>query len=230
MPTIEINGCRTRYETVGRGPALLMFSPGGFDSSLENWTSFGRYRNLGLIDALSPHYTCVVFDRRESGRSSGRLERLTWEKYVTQAVGLLDHLGIGRARHGGCVGCSSAAALAVAHPGRVASMVLSSPAAATPTARPSSAGSSTTSASSSSTGSRQSSIWPAEAAPASARTRASAPGRRRCGATTRSPRRTRRRTSTATSRSSPEPAVCSSTATPCPVWSRRTSACSRCRP
>ncbi|GHE56439.1 alpha/beta fold hydrolase [Streptomyces cellulosae] len=129
MPTIEINGCRTRYETVGRGPALLMFSPGGFDSSLENWTSFGRYRNLGLIDALSPHYTCVVFDRRESGRSSGRLERLSWEKYVTQAVGLLDHLGVGRAHAmGGCVGCSSAAALAVAHPDRVASMVLFSPA------------------------------------------------------------------------------------------------------
>lgn len=106
MPTIEINGCRTRYETVGRGPALLMFSPGGFDSSLENWTSFGRYRNLGLIDALSPHYTCVVFDRRESGRSSGRLERLTWEKYVTQAVGLLDHLGIGRAH---AMGAASAA-------------------------------------------------------------------------------------------------------------------------
>ncbi|MFC7512554.1 hypothetical protein ACFQV4_29360 [Streptomyces thermocarboxydus] len=27
-----------------------------------------------------------------------------------------------------------------------------------------------------------------------------------------------------------EPAVCSSTATPCPAWSRRTSACSRCQP
>ncbi|MCW5249564.1 alpha/beta fold hydrolase [Streptomyces sp. SHP 1-2] len=129
MPTIEIDGLRTRYETVGRGPALLMFSPGGFDSGLENWTVFGRYRDLGFIDALSPHYTCVVFDRRESGRSGGRVERLSWDKYVTQAVGLLDHLGIERAHAmGGCVGCSGAAALAVAHPGRVAGMVLFSPA------------------------------------------------------------------------------------------------------
>jgi pimeloyl-ACP methyl ester carboxylesterase len=42
---------------------------------------------------------------------------------------LLDHLGIERAHlMGGCVGCSSAAALAVAHPARVLSMVLYSPA------------------------------------------------------------------------------------------------------
>ncbi|QWZ10171.1 alpha/beta hydrolase [Nocardioides panacis] len=129
MPLVELDGIRTRYETIGEGPALLMFSPGGFDSSLENWTSFGRYRDLGFIEALSPHYTCVVFDRRESGQSGGRLERLSWERYVAQAVGLLDHLGIEQAHAmGGCVGCSTAALLAAAQPERVRSMVLFSPA------------------------------------------------------------------------------------------------------
>lgn len=129
MPIVEIDGLRTRYETIGHGPAVLMFSPGGFDSSLENWTTFGRYQELGFIDALSPHYTCVVFDRRESGQSGGRVERLSWDRYVAQAAGLLDHLGIDRAHTmGGCVGCSTAAALAVARPGRVRSMVLFSPA------------------------------------------------------------------------------------------------------
>lgn len=129
MPIATLDGIRTRYETVGQGPALLMFSPGGFDSSLENWTSFGRYRDLGFVDALSPHYTCVVFDRREAGHSGGRVERLTWERYVAQARGLLDHLGIDSAHTmGGCVGCSAAAALAVAAPERVRSMVLFSPA------------------------------------------------------------------------------------------------------
>jgi len=73
MPIATIDGIATRYETVGQGPALLMFSPGGFDSSLENWTSFGRYRDLGFIDALSRHYTCLVFDRREVGHSGGRV-------------------------------------------------------------------------------------------------------------------------------------------------------------
>lgn len=129
MPIVEIDGIATRYETVGRGPALLMFSPGGFDSTLENWTSFGRYRDLGFVDALSASYTCVVFDRRESGRSGGRIERLTWERYVDQAIGLIDHLGLDAVHTmGGCVGCSTAAAMAVAAPERVRSMVLFSPA------------------------------------------------------------------------------------------------------
>lgn len=129
MPVVELAGIRTRYETVGSGPALLMFSPGGFDSSLDNWTSFGRYRELGLVEALAPHYTCIVFDRRESGRSGGRLERLSWAKYVAQAVALLDHLGVEETRAmGGCVGCSTAALLAVAQPERVRSLVLFSPA------------------------------------------------------------------------------------------------------
>lgn len=129
MPIVELDGIRTRYETIGAGPAVLMFSPGGFDSSLDNWTSFGRYTDLGFVEALSRQFTCIVFDRRESGRSGGRLERLSWNGYVRQAVALLDHLDVERAHTmGGCVGCSTAAALAVAHPHRVSSMVLFSPA------------------------------------------------------------------------------------------------------
>ncbi|GAB2765368.1 alpha/beta fold hydrolase [Sinomonas soli] len=129
MPVVELDGIPTRYETVGEGAPLLMFSPGGFDSSLENWTSFGRYRDLGFVDALKDAYTCVVFDRRESGRSGGRVERLTWERYMEQALALIDHLGFDWVHTmGGCVGCSTAAALAVAVPERVRSMVLFSPA------------------------------------------------------------------------------------------------------
>lgn len=129
MPVIELNGIRTRYETVGQGPAVLMFSPGGFDSSLDNWISFGRYRELGFVEALSSRYTCIVFDRRESGQSGGRLERLSWAGYVDQAVALLDHLGIEQAHTmGGCVGCSTAAMVAVEQPERIRSMVLFSPA------------------------------------------------------------------------------------------------------
>lgn len=129
MPVVEIDGIKTRYEMVGDGPPILMFSPGGFDSSLDNWTSFGRYKDLGFVDSLSKEYTCVVFDRRESGQSGGRLERLSWSKYVTQAIGLLDHLKLDSVHTmGGCVGCSSAALLAVSQPKRVRSMVLFSPA------------------------------------------------------------------------------------------------------
>ena len=33
MPFTEAGGIRTRYEVIGDGPPLLMFSPGGFDST-----------------------------------------------------------------------------------------------------------------------------------------------------------------------------------------------------
>jgi pimeloyl-ACP methyl ester carboxylesterase len=129
MPTTVVDGLTTRYEVTGTGPPILMFSPGGFDSNLEAWRNVGIYRRLNLLDHLSKTYTCITFDRRESGLSGGRVERLTWGHYVTQAKGLLDHLGIGRAHlMGGCVGCSTVAAFAVTHPGMVSSMVLFSPA------------------------------------------------------------------------------------------------------
>jgi pimeloyl-ACP methyl ester carboxylesterase len=129
MPTATIDGIATYYEVIGDGPPLLMFSPGGFNATLENWRSFGIYERLNLLEHMSKHYTCVTYDRREAGRSGGRVERIGWGDYVAQGSGLLDELGIGEARlMGGCIGCSIAAAFAVAHPERTTSIVLYSPA------------------------------------------------------------------------------------------------------
>jgi len=129
MATAVCDGITTRYEVTGSGPPLLLFSPGGFNATIENWRSFGIYQRLNLLDHLSARYTCIAFDKRESGRSGGRVERITWADYAAQGAGLLDHLGIDEAHViGGCIGCSIAAAFAVAHAERVASMVLYSPA------------------------------------------------------------------------------------------------------
>jgi pimeloyl-ACP methyl ester carboxylesterase len=129
VPTTVVDGIATRYEVAGSGPPLLMFSPGGFNATLENWASQGIYRRLRLLDHLTSAYTCITFDRRESGLSGGRVERITWDAYATQGEGLLDHLGIERAHLiGGCAGCSVAIAFGVSRPGRVLSMVLLSPA------------------------------------------------------------------------------------------------------
>jgi len=129
MPTALVDGIATRYEVAGSGPPLLMFSPGGFNATIENWTSFGIYERLNLLEHLTAHYTCITFDKRESGESGGRVERITWRDYATQGAGLLDHLEIERAHlMGGCIGCSIVAAFAAAHPERVSSMVLYSPA------------------------------------------------------------------------------------------------------
>jgi pimeloyl-ACP methyl ester carboxylesterase len=129
VATTVIDGISTRYEVAGSGPPLLMFSPGGFGAELENWTSFGIYRRLRLLDYLPAGYTCIMFDRRESGRSGGRVERIGWVDYAAQGRGLLDHLGIDGAHLiGGCVGCSAVAVFAVRYPQRTLSMSLLSPA------------------------------------------------------------------------------------------------------
>ncbi len=129
MATAIVGGIATRYEVTGSGPPLLLFSPGGFNAKLDNWTSFGIYERLQLLPRLSTQFTCITFDRRESGQSGGRLERVTWNHWAAQGEGLLGHLGFERAHlMGGCVGCSAVVAFAVSQPERVSSMVLYSPA------------------------------------------------------------------------------------------------------
>jgi len=125
VPTAVIDGIATHYEAVGTGPALLMFSPGGFDASLDKWTTLGVYARIKLLDHLPQKYRCIVFDRRETGTSGGRVERLTWDHYVAQGKGLLEHLGEDRAHLlGGCMGCCPVLRFAVTHPDTVRSMVL----------------------------------------------------------------------------------------------------------
>jgi pimeloyl-ACP methyl ester carboxylesterase len=125
MPTAVIDGITTRYEVVGSGPPMLMFSPGGFDATLEKWTTLGVYARIKLLDYLPKKYTCIIFDRRETGQSGGRVERMTWAHYLAQGMGLLDHLKITRAHLiGGCMGCCAVVAFGVAHPKMVLSMIL----------------------------------------------------------------------------------------------------------
>jgi pimeloyl-ACP methyl ester carboxylesterase len=129
VPTASLDGLATRYEVTGSGPPLLMFSPAGFDATLDKWTVFGGYRRLNLLAHLRRRYTCVTFDKRESGQSGGRVERITWAHYAAQGKRLLEHLGIERAHlMGGCVGCSIATVFAVTWPAATASMVLYAPA------------------------------------------------------------------------------------------------------
>jgi pimeloyl-ACP methyl ester carboxylesterase len=129
MAITTIDGITTRYEVVGSGPPLLMFSPGGFDATLDKWKTLGIYATIRILDHLLPKYSCIIFDRRESGQSGGRVEPLTWKHYVAQGKGLLDHLNIKRAHlMGGCMGCSPALAFGVAHSEVVQSLILFWPA------------------------------------------------------------------------------------------------------
>ena len=125
MATAVIDGISTRYEVVGSGPPLLMFSPGGFDATIEKWSTLGIYAKVKPLDALTKKYSCIVFDRRETGQSGGRVEAIGWAQYVAQGKGLLDHLGIDRAHlMGGCMGCCPVMAFAASDPKRAASLIL----------------------------------------------------------------------------------------------------------
>lgn len=125
MPFADVDGIRTRYEVVGSGPPLLMFSPGGFDATLEKWSALGIYAKTRMMDHLPKHCSCIVFDRRETGQSGGRVERVTWAHYAAQGRGLLRHLGVDRAHvMGGCMGCGPVAAFAAAYPEATRSLVL----------------------------------------------------------------------------------------------------------
>lgn len=125
MAFADIDGIVTRYEVVGSGPPLLMFSPGGFDATLEKWATLGAYARTKPMEHLPSKYSCIVFDRRECGQSGGRVEHVTWAHYVAQGRGLMRHLGIERANlMGGCMGCPPVLAFAAAHPENVASMIL----------------------------------------------------------------------------------------------------------
>lgn len=125
MATAVIDGIETRYEVLGSGPPLLMFSPGGFDATLEKWRTQSIYSRIKLLDHLPRHYTCIVFDRRETGESGGRVERLTWACYTAQGKGLLDHLRVPKAHvMGACMGCGPAVLFGVLHPETASSLVL----------------------------------------------------------------------------------------------------------
>ena len=125
MAEVVLDGIRTNYEVVGEGPPLLMYAPGGFDGTIEKWRTAGVYQRTKMLEHLARHFRCILFDRRECGKSGGRVEAITWQHYARQGKLLLESLGIERAHLiGGCMGCSPVLSFATAFPESVASMVL----------------------------------------------------------------------------------------------------------
>jgi len=125
VPSAVLDGISTRYDVLGEGPPLLMYAPGGFDATIEKWSTQGVYARIQLLKHLPKTYRCIVFDRRECGHSGGRVEAVTWPHYALQGKLLLEKLGIDRAHvMGGCMGVSCVMAFAVAYPQATQSMLL----------------------------------------------------------------------------------------------------------
>src|SRR5262245_62398231 len=85
MPIATIDGLEVSYETRGTGPALLMLAPGGFDATMEKWKTAGVWKGMQPLDALAGTFQMIAYDRRESGSSGGRVERLSWASLPSRA-------------------------------------------------------------------------------------------------------------------------------------------------
>jgi pimeloyl-ACP methyl ester carboxylesterase len=125
MSTATIDGLEVHYEVFGAGAPLLMFAPGGFDATIEKWRAASAWTGINALEALASQFQVIAYDRRESGQSGGRVERLSWHTYARQAKALLDHLKIESALVlGGCMGCSVALAFAVDYPEATRALLL----------------------------------------------------------------------------------------------------------
>ncbi|MFB8206730.1 MULTISPECIES: alpha/beta fold hydrolase [unclassified Streptomyces] len=117
---LDTDGATLYYEVRGTGPLLLVSQSGEGDAG----------RSADLVDRLTDRYTVVTYDRRGLSRStcaaSGR--SVTMEQHADDAYRLLTELTDEPAL---ILGCSMGAAiglhLAVAHPGRLRTLVAHDP-------------------------------------------------------------------------------------------------------
>jgi pimeloyl-ACP methyl ester carboxylesterase len=125
MSTATIDCLEVRYEIFGSGAPLLLFAPGGFDATIDKWRAASAWTGIDALDALATQFQVIAYDRRESGQSGGRVERLSWHTYARQGKALLDQLKIESALVlGGCMGCSVALAFAVDYPEATRALLL----------------------------------------------------------------------------------------------------------
>lgn len=116
MTKVHANGIEINYEDAGSGPAVVFVH--GFSADLGMWSA-------QVDDLVCAGYRVVRLDTRGHGESEVPDSGYTWENYVADLAGVLDHLGIERAHLVGCsMGGAIALAFAVMRPERAASIAL----------------------------------------------------------------------------------------------------------
>jgi pimeloyl-ACP methyl ester carboxylesterase len=111
----DVNGLHMYYEVYGAGTPLVLLH-GGMLSIELNFA--------GLIPDLATRHQVVGVEMQGHGRTADIDRPITPAALAGDVVGLLDHLGIGRAHVlGHSLGAAVTLELAVSHPGRVRSIV-----------------------------------------------------------------------------------------------------------
>jgi aminoacrylate hydrolase len=116
MPRITIGDCSLYYERHGIGfPVLFISGLGGFASFWQD-----------QVAAFGKRFETITFDHRGIGQSDPARMGYTVERMAADVVSLLDALRIKRAHIiGHSTGGAIAQVLAIEHPSRLVSMVLS---------------------------------------------------------------------------------------------------------
>jgi pimeloyl-ACP methyl ester carboxylesterase len=111
----DVNGLHMYYEVYGAGTPLVLLH-GGMLSIELNFA--------GLIPDLATRHQVIGVEMQGHGRTADIDRPITPAALAGDVVGLLDHLGIGRAHVlGHSLGAAVTLELAVSHPGRVRSIV-----------------------------------------------------------------------------------------------------------
>jgi 3-oxoadipate enol-lactonase len=128
MAKATVNGIELYYEVHGSGEPLLLIM--GLSGHTMAW--------LFQTSALAQHYQVIVFDNRGAGQSEAPEGPYSIRQMAEDAAGLLDHLGIARAKVvGWSMGGMIAQELALNYPEKVERLVLMASVAHVPeTSRP----------------------------------------------------------------------------------------------
>src|SRR5438105_2823112 len=92
MPVADINGQRIRYEDTGGDGEQVIFSHGFL---------MDREMFAPQVQALAPEFRVITWDERGFGETEFDRQPFTYWDSARDCLGLLDHLGIGRAVLGG---------------------------------------------------------------------------------------------------------------------------------
>jgi pimeloyl-ACP methyl ester carboxylesterase len=114
MPTADLGDASIHYRVHGSGPPVLGVMGFGLDQRF--WAA--------QIPTVTEHNAFITFDNRGTGRSTAA-SSITMESMASDAIGLLDHLGIGRAIvFGVSMGGAVAQRVVLDHPDRVEALIL----------------------------------------------------------------------------------------------------------
>jgi 3-oxoadipate enol-lactonase len=115
MPYCQGREVRLFYEVQGQGPDLLLIS--GLNGGVWSW--------FAQVPFFQRHYRAITFDNRGAGRSDKPPGPYRMADFAADALGLLDHLKIGRALVlGASMGGMIAQELALTAPARLQALAL----------------------------------------------------------------------------------------------------------